>query len=170
MFISKNSTSLKDFEKNELGENVIGDYEQLKILEASSEEEKVTPNTQFAVKEYYDECGHFNFEYEKLPEELVNLSRQEVEDYYDDYEVEEFSSSNLVIAKEINGICNEHFYIKLGSENVEIMKLNSDGSFSAYQVTDISRKYLPTDDISKLEEGIYVYGSGKIDSVLEDYE
>ena len=101
---------------------------------------------------------------------MVNLSRQEVEDYYEDYEVEEFASNNLVIAKEINGLCEEHFYVKLGNENVEVMKMNSDGSFSPYQVTEISRTYLPAEDIAKLEEGIYVYGSGKIDSILEDYE
>ena len=166
----ENSSSINGFEENEVEDYAMQSYGELQILEASSEEEKVSPNAQFAVKEYYDECGHFSFEYQKLPENLVNLSRQEVEDYYDDYEVEEFASNNLVIAKEINGLCEEHFYVKLGAENVEIMRLNSDGSFSPYQVTEISRTYLPDEDIAKLEEGIYVYGSGKINSVLEDYE
>ena len=170
MFMGENSTSVNEFEKNEVEDYAIQSYGELQTLEASSEEEKVSPNAQFAVKEYYDECGHFSFEYEQLPNELVNLSRQEVEDYYEDYEVEEFASNNLVIAKEINGLCEEHFYVKLGNENVEVMKMNSDGSFSPYQVTEISRTYLPAEDIAKLEEGIYVYGSGKIDSVLEDYE
>lgn len=170
MFIEPDVTSVQKSEQNEIEEYGTQNYAKLQILEASSKEEKVSPNAQFATKEYYDECGHFNFEYKKLPEELVNLSRQEVEDYYDDYEIEEFASDNLVIAKEINGLCEEHFYVKLGAQNIEILRLNSDGSFSPYQETDISRTYLPEEDIAKLEEGIYVYGSGKINSVLEDYE
>jgi hypothetical protein len=60
--------------------------------------------------------------------------------------------------------------VRLGEKNVEVLRLNADGSFSKYQDTEISRAYLPEEDISKLEEGIYVYGSGKINSVLEDYE
>jgi hypothetical protein len=169
-FMNENNSGVSQFEKNELEDYAMVNSTGVQTLEASSEEEKISPNATFAVKEYFDECGHFNFSYESLPKDLVNLSRQEVEDYYDDYEVEEFSSNDVVIAKEINGLCSEHFYVKLGDENVEVLRLNTDGSFSKYQDTEISRAYLPEEDISKLEEGIYVYGSGKINSVLEDYE
>lgn len=160
----------EQFELNQIKDYAVQNYTKLQTLEASTDTEKVSPNANFAIKQYYDECNHFNFKYSKLPKELVNLTRQEVEDYYEEYEVEEFDSNNVVLSKEINGFCDEHFYIMLGDEHIEIMQLDTNGSFIPYQETEISKEYLPQEDIEKLEEGIYVYGSGNINSVLEDYE
>lgn len=171
LFYNVESKEDQAFETNNIEDFASVNYTRLQTLEASSEDEdKISPNTNFAVKQYYDECGHFTFKYEPLPKELVNLSRQEVEDYYDDYEVEEFDNKNVVITKEINGLCDEHFFITLGNEHIEVKKLNTDGSFSPYLETEISKEYLPAEDIEKLQEGIYIFGSGLINSVLEDYE
>ena len=165
------NTKAEQFELNQIKDYAVQNYTKLQTLEASSvTEDKVSPNANFAIKQYYDECNHFNFKYSKLPKEIVNLSRQEVEDYFEDYEVEDFDSNNVVLAKEINGFCSEHFYIMLGDEHIEIMQVDTNGSFIPYQETEISKEYLPEEDIEKLEEGIYVYGRGNINSVLEDYE
>lgn len=158
------------FQLNNIEDYGAQNYTKLQTLEASSEDEKLSPNARFAIKEYYDECGHFNFKYYQLPTEIVNMTRQEIEDYYDEYEVEEFENDSVVLTKEINGLCDEHFYVTLDNGHIEVMKLGADGSFIPYQKTDISREYLPEEDVKQLEEGIYVYGSGKINSVLEDYE
>ena len=140
------------------------------FVETAQSEEKVSYNADFALKKYYDECGHFKFQYSELPVELVNLTREEVEDLYDDWEVEEFSSNSIVLCKEINSICDEHFLVKLGQNNVEIYKVGNGASLTLYKETDISREYLTKDDIEKLEEGFYVYGIGKLNSVIEDFE
>lgn len=167
-------------EKGELGGEILeteqieeysGTNVELKTIEAVSEDKKVTPNTEFAIKKYYDECGHFEFEYEDLPKELINLNKQEIDDYYnDEFEVEEFNNNTLILSKEINGFCNEHFVLKLNDENIDVYKLNTDGSYSLYKATEISKEYLPAHDIQKLEEGLYVYGEGKINASLEDFE
>lgn len=135
-----------------------------------SQEKKVLPTTKFALKKFYDECSHFEYEEAELPIELVNLTRQEIEDYYDDWEVEEFSEKKLVLCKEINGYCNEHFLIKLDDNNVNIYRLSTLGEFKKYKETDIVKDYLTKEDIEKLTEGITVYGEGKLSSVLEDFE
>lgn len=134
------------------------------------QEKKVSPNTKFALKKFYDECSHFEYEEAELPIELVNLNRQEIEDYYVDWEVEEFTDKRLVLCKEINGYCNEHFLIKLDGENVNIYRLSTQGKFNKYRETDIVKEYLTQSDIEKLIEGITVYGEGKLSSVLEDFE
>lgn len=155
---------------NEIEEYSVENITELRTIEAVSDEKKVTPNMEFGVKEYYDECGHFKFEYKELPNELMNLSKQEVEDYYEEYEVEEFEDNTLILSKEINGLCNDHFLLKLQDEHIEIYKLNSDGSYSLHQTTEITKEYLPAEDIEKLEEGIYIYGEGMINASLEDFE
>lgn len=134
------------------------------------QEKKVSPNSSFALKKFYDECSHYEYESAELPIELVNLTRQEVEEYYPDWEVEEFSDKRLVLCKEINGYCNEHFLIKLDGDKVNIYRLSTQGKFEKYKETDIVKEYLTEKDIQKLTEGITVYGEGKLSSVLEDFE
>lgn len=158
---NKNIVEAKDREENSISNEV---------LQASAIEEKVLPTAEFAMKKVYNECGHFKFEYAELPQELVNLTEEEVEDYYKDWEIEEFSPSKIILTKEINSLCDEHFIIKLGEKYVQVFHLEPDGNLVVYETTDISREYLPEEDIKKLEEGIYVFGEGKLNSILEDFE
>lgn len=158
---NKNILEAKDREENSISNEV---------LEASAIEEKVLPTAEFAMKKVYNECGHFKFEYAELPQELINLTEEELEAYYKDWEIEEFSPSKIILTKEINSLCDEHFIIKLGEKYVQVFHLEPDGNLVVYETTDISREYLPEEDIKKLEEGIYVFGEGKLNSVLEDFE
>ena len=157
---------------NESNKNILEREENIsnEILEASSVEEKILPTAEFAMKKVYNECGHFKFEYVELPQELVNLTEEELKDYYKDWEIEEFSQARVILAKEINSLCDEHFIIKLGEKYVQVFHLEADGNLVLYETTDISREYLPEEDIKKLEEGVYVFGEGKLNSVLEDFE
>lgn len=157
---------------NESNKNILEREENIsnEILEASSVEEKILPTAEFAMKKVYNECGHFKFEYAELPQELVNLTEEELKDYYKDWEIEEFSQARVILAKEINSLCDEHFIIKLGEKYVQVFHLEADGNLVLYETTDISREYLPEEDIKKLEEGVYVFGEGKLNSVLEDFE
>ena len=157
---NKNILEAKDREENSISNEV---------LEASAIEEKVLPTAEFAMKKVYNECGHFKFEYAELPQELINLTEEELEAYYKDWEIEEFSPSKIILTKEINSLCDEHFIIKLGEKYVQVFHLEPDGNLVVYETTDISREYLPEEDIKKLEEGIYVFGEGKLNSVLEDF-
>lgn len=145
-------------------------YENTNTVMTGAKEEKVSPNTNFALKKYYDECSHFDYEEAELPSELINLNQQEIEDYYDDWEVEKFTGEDLVLAKEINGYCNQHFLIRLDNENVNVYRLGTLGELNEYKKTDIFKSYLPEEDVANLEEGISVYGEGKLSSVLEDFE
>lgn len=132
--------------------------------------EKLSANAILILKKYYIQCEHTINEYVELPQELVNLTEEELEAYYKDWEIEEFSPSKIILTKEINSLCDEHFIIKLGEKYVQVFHLEPDGNLVVYETTDISREYLPEEDIKKLEEGIYVFGEGKLNSVLEDFE
>lgn len=139
-------------------------------IETGQVEEKISYDAKFALKKYYDECGHFTFQYSELPQELVNLSRKEIEETYSEWAIEEFSSESLVLSQEINNICNEHYFIKLGDNNVEIYQVGNGGSLNLYRETDISKEYLTTEDIGVLENGMLIYGNEKLNSIIEDFE
>lgn len=140
------------------------------ILETSQAEEKVSYNAEFGLKKYYDECGHFTFQYVELPKELINLTKTEIEELYQEWEVEEFSSNSLILCQEVNSICDEHYLVKLGENNIEIYQVKNGGALDLYRETDISKEYLTAEDIETLGEGILVYGAGKLNSTIEDFE
>lgn len=140
------------------------------VVETLSEEEKVSHNASFALKMYYKECGHFKFNYSELPKEIINLTKNEIKELYPDWNLEKFSSNEIVLSKDIDEMCDEHFVLKLGDDNIEVYKDLKNGEQKLYKSTNISKDYLTSMDIEKLEEGIYVYGIGNLNSAIEDFE
>ena len=150
-------------------ENTI--YNQNTITETVSTEETISYNAEFALKKYYNRCGHSKTNYSELPKELVNLTQNELEDLYSNWDVEEFSKDEVILSQNIDTMCDEHYVLKLGQENVEVYHIiDKPEDIELFKTTNISKEYLTNSDITNLEEGIYVYGIGNLNSALEDYE
>ena len=140
------------------------------ILETAFQEEKIRDDTKLILKKDYLDCNH-NIEKEvELPRELINSNRKDIEEEFEEWEIEEFSENQVILYKEIYGICDEHFIIKSGKEFVEVYELDEDYDKELYEITNISIEYLTDEDLEKLEEGIYVYGIAELNSTLESFE
>ena len=141
------------------------------VVETTAQiEEKVSFDASFALKKYYNECGHINVNYVELPSEFINLTQKEIEESYDEWNVEEFSSKNVILAQTIDRMCDDHYVLKLGEENVEIYQMKEFDDFQLIRETNISKEYLTNEDLEKLEEGIFVFGISNLNSCLEDFE
>ena len=140
------------------------------IEETVSTDEKVSYNASFALKKYYNECGHFKFNYSELPKEIINLTKTEVESMYPEWDIEEFSSNNIVLSQNLDQICDEHYVLKLEDDNIDVYHLENDESLEFYKTTNISKEYLTSKDIDTLKKGIFVYGISNLNSAIEDYE
>ena len=152
------------------------EVENLSLIEENSVEttavieEKVSYDANFALKKYYNECGHVHFNYVEIPNEFINLTQKEIQEIYPDWRVEEFSSKQIILAQNIDKICDNHYVLKLGEKNIEIYKMIEAEDFELVRETNISKEYLTNDDIEKLEEGIFVFGISDLNSALEDFE
>lgn len=141
------------------------------VEETVSQDEKISYNASFALKKYYNKCGHFKFQYSELPKEMINLTKSEIEKNYPEWEIEEFSSNNLVLSKKIDNICDEHYVLKIGDDNnIAAYHIGESGDEELYKNTNISKDYLTSTDVGNLESGIYVYGIGNLNSAIEDFE
>ena len=60
--------------------------------------------------------------------------------------------------------------IRLEDDAVNVYQMGTLGELKEYKKTDIARDYLPEEDVEDLEEGITVFGEGKLSAVLEDFE
>lgn len=142
------------------------------ITEVNSSEEKISSNSQLILKKYYKECGHTINEYAEMLPELVNMTEEEVEDKFQDWELIRFSTRVVTLQKEFEGTCGEHFTLKEENGYVVIYKILADGTKQLYEKTEISTEFLPETDLIQMqsEDGIQLYGKEELNKVLEDFE
>lgn len=151
------------YENNEI-EN---DIDEIKVSET---ETKVSPNAELVIKKYYKECGHTTEEKRNLANDMVNKTQEEIEKLYPDYKVESFLNNKIVLIKEEEGQCDEHYIVRDENSNIMIYKILGDGTEEIYQNTGISTEYLPETDKISLRDGIKVFGRENLNSIIEDFE
>ena len=151
------------YEENDL-ENEVNE------VKVSSAETRVSPNAELIIKTYYKGCGHTSEETRNVPNDIVNRNQEEVENIYPDYKLESFSNNKIVLNKEEDGQCNEHYILRDENSNIMIYKIFSDGTEELYQNTGISTEYLPETDRISLRDGIKVFGKENLNSMIEDFE
>ena len=149
-------------------ENGINTYSPTLIT--SSIEEKVSPNATLIIKKHYQECGHTTKDYAEIPAEIVNLTEKETEEVFSDWELKGFSASEIVILKEVTGICNEHYILRDKDGLIAIYTQDETGKETLNYLTEISTEYLTEQDREELKNGIQAIGKEELNSSLEDYE
>lgn len=152
------------YEENQIENNEVED------VKVSSAETRVSPNAELVIKTYYKACGHTTQETKTIPNDMVNKDQEEIESLYPDYKLESFANNKIVLDKEEEGQCNEHYLVKDENGNIVIYKILSDGTEEIYQNTGISTEYLPETDRINLRDGVKVYGKENLNSMIEDFE
>ena len=110
----------------------------------SEEEEKISPNCVVTEKIYYKGCSHTTSSYNNIKEELVNKTKKEFEKEYSDWQIEKFTSNEIVIYKEVQGDCGEHYIVRSKNGQVIIYQLNLSWStnflyfFKFFSISDYS--------------------------------
>ena len=152
----------------EILDDCTDEYEEL--MQTDSQEEKVSPHCAITIKTYYKGCGHTTEEYMQASEDMVNLNQEEVQEKYPDYQIEEFSSNSIVLYREKEGECGEHYMVKDNNGTVEVYEINENGEQELLETTGISTEYLPETDKINMQNGIEVIGKQQLNQLLEDYE
>ena len=143
---------------------------QEEMLQANSTEEKISPNCFITMKKTYNKCGHTTSEYIAIPKELVNKTKEDLEEKYAGWTIDKFSDTQIVISKKEEGECGEHYIVKDKEGKVVIYKLLEDGTENEYEVTDISTEYLTETDKINIKNGIKVNGKQNLNQLIENFE
>ena len=156
--------------EDECTEEYKEEQEQQNTTAVSSTEEKVAANAILILKKYYKKCDHTTNEYVELPQELVNLTKEQVQEKYADWEVIGFEKGKITLYKEFDDVCGEHFKLKVEDGKVGVYKENNDGSETLYEKTNISSEYLTEADLLNMQDGLEIYGKEELNQVIEDFE
>ena len=160
--------------ENKITDECVYEYkneeDKINEIEASEIETKISPNAKLIIKKYYKECGHTAEEIKTVTNDMVNKNKEEMEKLYPDYNIEKFLNNEIILKKEEEGQCNEHYIIKDENSNIIIYRVLNDGAEEVYQNTGISTEYLPETDRLNLKSGVKVYGIENLNSIIEDFE
>ena len=149
------------------------EYEQMQqgnMLETNSDEEKISPNCSFTLKQYYEKCGHTTRQYSNIPEELVNKTREKLQESYPDWEIKTFASNEIVLSKKMEGECGEHYVVRDTEGKVTIYQVTESGQEIEFEQTEISTEYLTETDKINMENGMRVNGKEELNQLIEDFE
>ncbi|MCI8353269.1 MAG: hypothetical protein HFJ58_06850 [Clostridia bacterium] len=139
-------------------------------VNTGTNEEKISPNATLILKRKYKECGHIIKEYKRITDDLVNLTEKELIEKSKEWEIEEFSNMEVVLIKEVEGVCNEHYVLREKDGVIAVYKIDKDTKEELEELTGISIEYLTENDKMEIQQGIMVYGKEELNSILENYE
>lgn len=101
---------------------------------------------------------------------MVNKTQEEIEQMYKDFKVESFSPNEVVLYKNVDGKCGEHYTVKDENGKVVVYNTNEKGEEVLYEETSISTEYLTENDVENIKKGIEIYGKQNLNSFIEDFE
>ncbi len=152
-------------------DDCIEEYQEVQEeLATNSQEEKISPNCLLILKKYYDECNHTINEYVDVPQDLVNGTEEDLKKEYPYWQIEKYSSNEIILYKEFNSNCGQHFVLKEDDGKITVYKINENNEEEIYEKTEISVEYLSETDKGKISEGIKVNGIEELNQLLEDFE
>ena len=160
-------------QRTEVSEEKVTDectQETEKLLQANTSERKVSPNAIFIMKRVFNECGHISKQYIDAPKEAINKTKEEIEEMYKDWKIENFTNNEIILTRTESGSCNEHYVLRNVEERVVVYKIDENNQEEVFERTGIYTKYLPETDKIQIENGIYVNGKEALNRILEDYE
>lgn len=151
------------------------EYEELEMqakldIETNSIEEKISPNCLVTLKRYYNECQHTINEYIDIPQNLVNGTQDDLEKEYPNWEIQKYSSNEIILYREFDSNCGQHFILRNDNGKITIYKINEEMKEEVYEKTEISVDYLTETDKVEIQNGIRVNGIEELNQLIEDFE
>ena len=175
----KTQNNIVENEINKVSEKVTDEcteeYEELERqakldIETNSSEEKISPNCLIILKRYYNECQHTINEYIDVPQNLVNGKQEDLEKEYPNWEIQKYSSNEIILYREFDSNCGQHFILRNDNGKITIYKINEEMQEEVYEKTEISVEYLTETDKVEIQNGIRVNGVEELNQLIEDFE
>ena len=166
---SENNLDLSDKVTDECVEEWEEMQNNLNSINVNTSDEKLSPNCSFIFKRHYLVCDHTTNEYVNIPEKMVNATYDVLQKNYEDWNIEKFSSNEVILSKDFEGECGEHYILRNVDSNIVVFKIKN-GIEEEYEKTDIAVDYLTETDKISFENGLKIYGKENLSQILEDFE
>ncbi len=141
----------------------------LNLQVSTQENVTLSPNCSFTFQTHYLGCGHTSKKYINIPQQLVNKTKEELQELYQDYKITKFTANDVILEKETEGECGEHYVLRDVDGKVVIYVIKNDKE-EEYERTEISTDYLTETDKIAMKNGLKVFGKEELNQAIEDFE
>ena len=167
-------TEIAEQNQEEIYDECTDEYEEMVqsntlVEETSSEGEKISPNCSIIFRRHYNDCGHTIEQYSSVPTELVNKTEEDLQEQYEGWTVEEFSRNQIILYREFDSECGEHYVLREKDGKV-VVYLKTGDTEELVEETDIATEFLTETDKIELQNGIEANGRVELNQLIEDYE
>lgn len=143
-------------------------------IEIVREENRISPNTFIEERTNYKACGHLISLITPAPDQMVNMTKEELTEYINSNEPNKrlisFSNVKIVLWSEKNHLCKDHYIIGEENGKIAIFKIGDQGEkildkvFVEYPIS-ILREL----DRQKIVDGIVVDSEDELSDMLENF-
>ena len=170
----KKETEIAEQNQEEIYDECTDEYEEMVqsntlVEETSSEGEKISPNCSIIFRRHYNDCGHTIEQYSNIPTELVNKTEEDLQEQYQGWTIEEFSRNQIILYREFDSECGEHYILREKDGKV-VVYLKTGDTEELVEETDIATEFLTETDKIELQNGIEANGRVELNQLIEDYE
>jgi hypothetical protein len=129
----------------------------------------ITRDTRLILKTKYLDCGHIVVDRTDIPDDILGFDEEQLQDYYEEWEIEEFNSEQIVLVQSIPGICTEHYLLGVQGDYLAVYGFGRDGEPVLNEVTDIPISILRLNDQQRLRKGILLNSMEEVNRFIEEY-
>ena len=140
-----------------------------KVVEVSLTEIKISPYAKMVIKKKYKKCGHLAENEVDIPKEIINFTKDELQEKYKGWNIEDFSEDKIVLSREIDANCEDHFVIKESDGEIFVYKELTENKNNLIEKLDININLLNDEDKEALANGVRLYGDEALATWKENY-
>jgi len=119
-------------------------------------EVKLKPGAKMIYVTFYSGCGHEIRQEEPMDDRFSGFRRQQLEKEIKDWKIESFTPDEVILKKQVDGLCDEHYYIGLNDGYVTLFRGLPGAQSEILEKTDILADTLREEDRAMLEKGIII--------------
>ncbi len=139
--------------------------------QAISQSEVITEETIFVFERYYRLCQHSKINERHANFEEIGLSLDEVKQLHHEWLVKDFSPSRVLLIKELDGYCPDHYLIKEKDGYIAVFQTieNGEGVLLLCQ-TQMNVDFLENGIKDRVREGILVDTLEDVEYLIESWD
>lgn len=142
-------------------------FDEIPAVQRKSD--RISSSTEMIYQYYYEDRDKVVEEKGKPPYFLIDLTRDELQKTYSDWQVSSFSSEKVIMKKNISSNNAFHYILGVYDGFIAIFHNNERGDSELKEITETPISSLPQEERIKLEKGIIVYGEEELIRMLQDY-
>ncbi|QIB26551.1 BofC C-terminal domain-containing protein [Caloranaerobacter azorensis] len=158
--------TIKDAENNVIGyknDNNVG----------VEKENVIGPNTVIEYINYYKKCNDTLTQIAEPEETIINFNEEDYRKYLEtnhpNWQLLSFSSERIIVKRELDRYCPNHYIIGVKDNKIAIFKFNDMGEKVLIEMINKSVSTLKEIDQEKLKKGIVVDSKEEIGDILENF-